>query len=405
MRIGLFTDQYYPQISGVVTSIKMLYEGLEALGHECVIFTSFNEKKISKEDLEIIHQKNVVNFKGIAYPFKALKDFRFTFFTGRFVKIIKKYNLDVLHIQTEYSIAKIAIKASKKLGIPIVHTFHTSWKDYIQYLFPQLDKGFHKQLLWLEKKWFTAPVSKASEIEIVPTKKVIQDLSLYGIDKEVEVLPTGIELERFNEGNIKKEDIEKIKTDLGLKPTDFVFSYVGRTSKEKSINVIIDAFIDTFKDNENVKLLIVGGGPILEDLMDVADKNGIKNNIIFTDLVPWELVPAYYHVSDVFINASKTETQGLTYVEALASGTPALVQKDEVIEDVVIDNYNGYIFDGIDDLKIKMKSIYENKDELLKLKDNCYNSIKKYSKEQFSKEILNIYDKAIKLYNDKKGNN
>lgn len=400
MRIGLFTDQYYPSVSGVVTSIKMLYEGLESLGHECIVFTSFDERKISKADLEIINQKKVVNFKGVAYPFKALKDFRFTFFTRRFVKVIKKYKLDVIHIQTEYSIAKIAIKASKKLHIPIVHTLHTSWKDYIQYLFPQLDKGFHKQLLWLEKKWFTAPVSKASEIEIVPTKKVIQDLSLYGIDKKVEVVPTGIELERFDDNHVSKEDVEKLKKSLGIED-EFIFSYVGRASKEKSINVIIDAFRMAFNDDPKVKLLIVGGGPELEELMSVADKDGITRNIIFTDSVPWDKIPVYYHMTDVFINASKTETQGLTYIESLASGTPVLVQKDEVIEDVVIDNYNGYIFDGVESLSLKMKYIVDNKGELDKLRDNCYKSLKNYSKEQFSKNIIEIYKKAINDYKGK----
>lgn len=403
MKIGIFTDQYYPAVSGVVTSVKMLYEGLEALGHECIVFTSFCEKRVSKEILEQIKQKNVVNFKGIRYPFKALRDFRFTFFTKRFVKIIKKYDLDVIHIQTEYSIAKIAIRASKELHIPIVHTLHTSWKDYIQYLFPQLDKSFHKQLLWLEKKWFTAPVSKASAIEIVPTKKVIQDLSLYGIDKEVEVVPTGIELERFKKENIDLNKIIELKEKLGIKQEDFVFSYVGRTSKEKNINIIIDAFLDVFKDNKDVKLLIVGGGPILEDLMTVADKNGIKENIIFTDLVPWEMIPIYYSVTDLFINASVTETQGLTYIEALASGTPVLVQKDEAIEDVVTNNYNGYIFDGIEDLKDKLRYIVNNKSELVELRKNCYNSIKNYSKEHFVKEILAIYKKAIETYKGKRG--
>lgn len=404
MRIGLFTDQYYPSVSGVVTSIKMLYEGLESLGHECVIFTSFNEKKISKEELEIINQKNVVNFKGISYPFKSLKEFRFTFFTRRFVKVIKKYNLDVIHIQTEYSIAKIAIKASKKLHIPIVHTLHTSWKDYIQYLFPQLDKGFHKQLLWLERNWFTAPVSKASEIEIVPTKKVIQDLSLYGIDKKVEIVPTGIELERFDEEHVSKEDVESLRSSLGIEKDEFVFSYVGRASKEKSINVIIDGFRMAFSGNPKVKLLIVGGGPVLEELMSEADKDGITKNIIFTDSVPWDKVPVYYHMTDVFINASKTETQGLTYIESLASGTPALVQKDEVIEGVVIDNYNGYIFDGVDSLVEKMKYIVDHKEELESLKDNCYKSIQSYSKEHFSKNILEIYKKAINDYKGKREN-
>ncbi len=399
MRIGIFTDQYYPAVSGVVTSIKMLYEGLEAMGHECFIFTSFSERHIDKKTKESLYSKNVINLKGVKYPFKALKDLRFTFFPGKYIKLVKKYNLDIIHVQTEYSISKVAIKASKKLNIPIVHTLHTSWKDYMQYLFPELDKNFHKQLLWLERKWFTEPISKASEIEIIPNKKIIQDLSLYGMDKNVEIVPTGIELERFN--NIKDEDVQALKDTLELNDAEFIFSYVGRTSKEKSIDVIIDAFSEHFRDNDKVKLLIVGGGPSFEDLLDVANRNDLKNNIIFTDLVPWDKIPLYYRLSDLFINASKSETQGLTYIEALASGTPALVQKDEVIEGVVVEGYNGYIFDGLDDLKDKMLYLYNHKNEVTEIRKNCFESIQKFSNDHFCKEILNIYNKAIKSYKEK----
>lgn len=402
MRIGIFTDQYYPDISGVVTSIKMLYEGLESLGHECFIFTSFSEKKVDKEILDTIYSKKVINFKGLKYPFKPLKGFRFSFFPGKFIKKIAEYKLDIIHVQTEYSISKIAIKASKKLNIPIVHTLHTSWKDYMQYLFPHLDKGFHKQLLWLERKWFTRPISKASEIEIIPSKKILQDLSLYGMDKEVEVVPTGIELERFCEGSVSVETIKELKNSLGINDNVFVFSYVGRTSREKNIEVIINAFSDNFKDNDNVKLLIVGGGPSFEDLINVAKKNNLKNNVIFTDLIPWDKIPPYYRLSNVFISASKTETQGLTYIESLASGTPALVQKDEVIEGVISEGFNGYIFDGVDDLKNKMAYLYEHRDEVENIRKNCYDSISKFSKEHFSKSILAIYEKAINNYNGKR---
>ena len=404
MRVGIFTDQYYPAVSGVVTSIKMLYEGLESLGHECFIFTSFNEKKLSKKVRDSIYSKKVINIKGMNYPFKVIKNLRFTFFPGKFVKLVAEYNLDVIHVQTEYSISKVAIKASKKLNIPIVHTLHTSWKDYIQCLFPIIDKGFHKQLLWLEKKWFTGPISKASEIEIIPSKKIVQDLSLYGMDNDVEIVPTGIELEMFNNEAIKQEEIADLREKLGINKDDFVFSYVGRTSKEKNIKIIIDAFGDTFKNNNDVKLLIVGGGPSFDDLIDIANRYESTDNIIFTDWVPWEKTPLYYKASNVFINASKTETQGLTYIEALASGTPALVQKDEAIEGVVEEGYNGYIFDGIDDLKSKMKYIYDNKKNIDEIRKNCYNSITKFSKEIFSKRILSIYIKAIENYNGKKEN-
>ena len=401
MRIGIFTDQYYPEVSGVVTSIKMLYEGLESMGHECFIFTSFSEKKLDKKTLDSIFEKNVINFKGIRYPFKYLKNLKFSFFPSKFVKIVAKYNLDIIHVQTEYSLSKIAMKASKKLNIPIVHTLHTSWKDYMQYLFPQIDKGFHRQLLWLERKWFTGPISKASEIEIIPSKKILQDLSLYGMDKDVEIVPTGIELERFNSSNIREEDILKLKESLEISKDDFVFSYVGRTSKEKNIEVIIDAFASLFRDNDNVKLLIVGGGPSWDNLMKVAIKNKLKDNIIFTDLVPWDKIPLYYKISNVFINASKTETQGLTYIEALASSTPVLVQNDEAIDDVVVNGHNGYIFDGMDDLKQKMDYILNHRDEVSNMRNNCYETITNFSKDKFAKRILSIYENVLYNYKGK----
>ena len=200
MRIGLFTDQYYPSISGVVTSIKMLYEGLTKLGHECFIFTSFNEKKVKDDQNELLH-KNVINIHGIPYPFKQLKDYRFTLHHGRGLKVVKQYNLDIIHVHTEYSIAKLAIKASKKLHIPIVHTLHTLYSDYLSYFSPTLDKIAHDQLVKFTRILFTKPVSVKSVYDIVPTRKVKDQAEVYGLGtgyaKEIKVIPTGIELEKL----------------------------------------------------------------------------------------------------------------------------------------------------------------------------------------------------------------
>ena len=398
MRIGIFTDQYYPSVSGLVTSIKMLYEGLEAMGHECFIFTSFNEKKIKPEDKEELYKKKIINIKGIPYTFKNIKDYRFTVFTGKYIKMIKKYNLDVIHVQTEYSISKIAIKASKKLHIPIVHTLHTSWKDYIQYIFPTLDKHFHKTLMKIERNFFTKPISESSEIEIVPTKKVLQDLDQYGMKEEkIRIVPTGIEVDRFDKKYVTKEQIIDLRRSYKIDDTTLLFVYIGRTSKEKNIETLIEAFTYAL-NGKDAKLMIVGGGPDLVDLKQSADDYVVSKQVIFTGQVPWDNVPLYYHAAQMFINASQSETQGLTYIEALSTETPVLVQKDLVLEDLIIDGYNGYIFDGIDDLVSKLQYIYENKEELNKLKENTLPSIQKYSKEEFTKNVLAVYDEAIENY-------
>ncbi len=400
MKIGIFTDQYYPMISGVVTSIKMLYEGLESLGHDVYIFTfCVSMKHLSESQKKELESKNVIFINGIRYPFKSIKDYRFTFSYKKTLNKIKEYNLDIIHVQTEFSISKIAMRASKKFGIPIIHTLHTSYKDYIQYLFPHLDKRFHRQLMYLEKKWFTGPISEASEYEIVPTKKVISDFELYGVkNQDVEIVPTGIEIERFQIQNANLVKIREIRDKYKINDTDFIFAYIGRTSKEKNIEFLIEAFSLAFCNTPHVKFLLVGGGPELDDLKKYAEKQGIANQIIFTDLVPWEEVPQYYHIFNIFMNASKSETQGLTYIEALSSGTPVLVQKDEAVDGLIEEGYNGFIFDSLEECIEKMTYIFKNQEVLLEMKKNATKTSLKYSKEKFAESVLKIYEAAIKKY-------
>lgn len=398
MRIGIFTDQYYPSVSGVVTSINMLYEGLEKLGHECFIFTSFDEKVLFDEQVKAkIEQKNVINFKARKYPFKALEEYRYTFTHKRYVKTIKNFNLDIMHVHTEFNIAKIAIKAAKKLNIPIVHTLHTSWKDYFGYVFPGLAKHASGFLLWFLKHVYTKPISRWSEIEIVPTEKVTHDLKLYGMKGEIRIVPTGLDLSRFNPDRFDKQTIEKLRNDLKLSDK-YVYAFIGRTSHEKNIDSIIESFAKTFKENDEVRLLIVGGGPELDSLKELVNKLEITDKVVFTGMVEYDKVPLYYQLADIFVNASSTETQGLTYVEALSSGLPVLVRYDECIKDFIKDGVNAFVFANDDEFVGKMEESYKSKDSLDSIKKNTRDSVKKFSVEEYSKSCEQIYKDAIERY-------
>ena len=398
MRIGIFTDQYYPIISGVVVSIKMLYEGLEKMGHKCYIFTSLDLE--GHEDDPEIKSKDIINFDGVHYPFPAARDYKFTFRTKKCVKVIEKYNLDIIHIQSEFSIANIARAASKKLNIPIVHTLHTAWINYICTLFPKTDKIIHPFWVWVMKTLFTKPTYKASTIEILPTKKMIPDLKDYGIvGDDFEVMPTGIELDRFLKKTINQDDLDKLKKKLGIE-NKFVYIFVGRTAPEKNIELLIKGFAKAFKDNNDVRFLIVGGGPSLEGLKVLANELEVSDKVVFTGLVDWKLIPVYYHLGDVFLNASNSETQGLTYIEALASGLPNIVKKDLCIDGVVIDGENGFIFETEDEFVEKIKYIFNHLELLQGLKDNAIESSLRFSKEEFSKQALSIYEKAIIKYQE-----
>lgn len=394
MRVGIFSDQYYPIISGVVTSIKMLKEGLESLGHEVFVFTSFDETKA----IELLPE-NVINIPGRDYPFKNLKDYRYTFTHKRFVKIVKKYNLDIIHLQTEFNIAKLASVVHKKLNIPVVHTMHTLWSDYFKYLSPFFDKHAHKTMESLLRVLFMKSCAKMSEIQIVPTKKVYEQRKTYALGKEIRIVPTGIELDRFYPSSLDENKIEEIRNKLKIDKDKFVFLYIGRTSEEKNIPTLLKAFAKA--NLKDALFLLVGGGPELDDLKALAANLKIEDKVIFTGLVEWVSIPYYYQLGDVFLNASQSETQGLTYIEALASGLPLLVQKDECIEDVVVDYYNGLYFDGEEELVIKMREIVKAPDTLKTIKANTLKSVENYSKEQFTKNVLNIYNEAIEMYNNK----
>ena len=398
MRIGLFSDQFYPQVSGVVTSIKMLYEGLEAMGHECYIFTAIDDDDC-KDNPEIT-SKRIINFPGHYYPFKAASEYKFNFNHRKFVKEIAKYNLDVIHVNTEFNMSKIARVAGKKLHIPIVYTVHTAWIQYICTLFPVSDKFMHPFWVMCMRNMFTKPTYKAAEITILPTKKMLPDLKKYGIKgNDFKITPTGIELFRFSDFNGTKKELDDLKEELGLKDK-FIFAYIGRTAKEKNIEFVIDSFSKINNKDDKARLLIVGGGPILEDLKKYAEDRKISDKVIFTGLIPWEKIPYYYHLADVFVNASSSETQGLTYVEALASGVPVLVKNDPCIEDVVKDGFNGFKFDTEEECISKMEYCLTN--DLSELKKNAKPSSKDFSKEKFAENIYNVYLEAIDKYNSRK---
>lgn len=392
MRIGIFTDAYTPAISGVVTSVKMLASGLRSLGHEVYIFTTEPTQEYVETDE--VEKKYVVRFKGLNLPFKGLSGYRFSFKLNRKANWIKKrYKLDVFHIQTEFSMGKLGIKASKKLNIPCVYTFHTMYEEYLPYISKSIDKHFHNSFFAVLKKIFIAPLNKAARIKIVPTKKVYSHLENYMLTGDIRIVPTGLELEKFQK-ELPSVERDSLKSKYGLDKDVFTFLFLGRLSNEKSVDIIIHAYSKSQK-GKNSRLLIVGDGPAMRDLEELVEKLGMQEQIIFTGFVSWEEIWKYYRIADVFVNASKSETQGLTYIEALASSLPVLVQEDECLEGVVIEEYNGFLFDGEIELAEKMVYILNAREKVKDLKGNCSKSVDKFSKMCYANSVEKIYLDAL----------
>ena len=378
MRIGLFTDQFSAGISGQTTSVMMLYNYFKQNGHDCFIFTSHSKKLVTDNP-------DIINLPGIPYPMKKMRQYRFSPFVKRHVKVIEKYKLDIIHVHTEYYLASIAIAAKKELGIPVVYTLHTMWEYYLDYLSKPLNKIAHEPLWRVTRRTVFPKMARGADVIVVPSKKVYNLRHRYLMGDNMVVIPTGIDLERFEGSTESKRTDDKI-----------VFLYVGRLSPEKSIEVSLRAFAE-MKNREKAKLVIVGDGPSMNSLKKLAQELNINDQTEFTGEVPRGDTIAYYHSADAFVSASKTESQGLTFLEALASHLPIYAIRDEVLEDLIEDGKNGFLCDSPEELTLRMEFLCERRDA-----PSQFKQLDGYSVQDYAENILNLYEKVIASKNKKR---
>ncbi len=383
MNIGLFTETYYPEINGVANSVYILKKELEALGHTVYVFTTTTPGAPE-------YEYNV--FRVPSLPFILITERRIgMFYLPKLAGIIKKLNLDIIHTHTEFSLGIFGRIMAKELKIPMIHTYHTIYEDYTHYLthFKALDaraKAF--------VRIFTKVCCNTVARVIVPTEKVKELLQKYSVYREISVIPTGVDLKKFNPALYKQEDIDKIKTEYGILKEDKVILYIGRVSREKNIIETINAMEYYMKDGKPVKFLIVGSGPEMDELKDRVAELDLQQKIIFAGSKPWDTIGLYYQVGDVFVSASQSETQGLTYIEAMAAGIPAVAKEDRCLDGILFDGINGYKFTDQEGLIESLDKVLFTDTET-PYGENARELMQKFSTETFGKSVEDVYEDVL----------
>ena len=388
MRIGIFSDSYYPHISGVATSVEMLKEALVAMGHKVYIVAPNleNSKFIYDKSKETILLPGV---KIGLYKLRLAEPY-----SKKAMKIIKdEWKLDIVHTQTEFSISHFARTVAKKMDIPVVHTYHTMYEDYVYYL---THGHFEKTAKKIVVNIISNFCNKKCDELIVPTDKIKELFDKrYKINKKINVIPSGIDTKRFKKTNDIVNKVKELRKKYHLSEDDFIIGSVGRIASEKSYDKTIENMSSLVKINNKIKFMLVGDGPEADELKELTKKLGLTDNVIFTGLVEYELVPAYYHLFDVMTSFSKTETQGLTVIEGLAASLPVVCIDDESFRQMVEHKYNGYLFKTDDEFQKYILELINNKEKYKTMSMNARNSIYIYSKEVFAANVLKIYHKAI----------
>ena len=385
MRVGIFTDTYPPEINGVATSCEMLKKTLEKHGHEVFVVTTnpFTNKMEVKD--------HILRIPGILL--KKLYNYRLAgLFHPKVTKIIKSWDLDIIHTQTEGGVGLYARMLAPLFKLPLVYTYHTMYVDYTYYV----TKGVMDQSVKTIVKKISKVLCETCDEFTTPSEKTKNALRGYGVERYINVVPNGIDLDRFEVSEENTERIKEYRKEHGLEDTKILLS-LGRVAKEKSIDVLLKGYALYLKKSPSIKtkLFIVGDGPDKANLEKLAYDLKITDYVEFVGKVPYKDVPFYYQLADLYLSASTSETQGLTFVEAIASKTLVLCRFDENLIEVIKENQTGFYFGDEESFAFKLEKVLSlDKEEKNKIIEKAYMENKKYSLESFYLNMKEVYERA-----------
>lgn len=343
MKVLITTDLYTTDTNGVVTSVKNLTEELVTRGHDVRILT-FSDGGHSYRIGNVFYIRSLP--LGAIYPDVRMP----TSYRHRLIKQIIDWKPDIIHSQCEFFSFQYAQRISKLTGAPVVHTYHTLYEQYASYVMPIKSVG--------EKAVGKLSKFRLKNVQCIfaPTRKVENVLRSYGIDVPIRVIPSGIRLEQHKKRLTPQQRAEK-RRELGIGEDTVVMISIGRLGKEKNLDEPIRYFAEKVSPDRDVRFLIVGDGPAREGLQKLAQELGVEGRVIFTGMIPPTQVQEYYQLGDLFVSASTSETQGLTYVEAAANGLPLLCRRDPCLQDVLRWGENGYDFENAQEFADNLEKI------------------------------------------------
>lgn len=407
MKIAMMTNNYKPFIGGVPISIERLSEGLRELGHEVYIFApSYDE--IGYRNTE---EQGVIRYKSLKRRKASKRTYAIPNIIDKDIeKNFMELEIDVIHVHHPVLIGNMALHLGKKYNVPVVFTYHTRYEEYLHNIpgYGVIEKDYknresgiihsiEEEIINLSKKKivpsYLKNFSNKCDMIIAPTKLMETYLEEVGVTSVIKIIPTGLKGNQFEINSLK---IKTIRNRYG-KNRRYLFCTVSRLSEEKNIEFIIDG-LKRLKDyiGNNFNMLIIGDGPLKKELMKKVNENGLEENIIFLNSIPNEEISNYYGACDLFLFSSKSETQGIVLIEAMAMRVPVVAIEASGVIDVVRNNINGYMTeDNIDDWVEKITLALKSNENMKSLKKGAYETAKQYLNINIAKVAIENYKKLI----------
>ena len=320
MKILFISDVYFPRINGVSTSIETYRHELRALGHTVhLIAPDYPGSSSDESDIMRVPSRQV--------PFDPEDRLMKFGWVMAHLEKCRNEKYDIIHIQTPFVAHYLGIKLSRLLDIPCVETYHTFFEEYLHHYIPFVPKP----VMAAVARRFSRHQGNSLDGMVVPSRPMMEVLRGYGVATHAEVIPTGLEPESFVPGS--RDDFRR-KYGIALDRPMLLF--VGRVAHEKNIGFLLQVVDRARKEIPDVLLLIAGAGPAREGLEEEADKLGLAGNVMFIGYLDRHTeLNSCYCSADIFVFSSRTETQGLVLLEAMAQGVPVVSTAEMGTRDVL----------------------------------------------------------------------
>lgn len=377
MRILKISDVYFPRVNGVSTSIQTFAHEMLRQGHEITLIApeyptayddSFEIVRVPSRFLYVDPEDRMMKRRALRRLLPALRERQF----------------DIVHVHTPFVAHYAGLEAARELGAPVVESYHTYFEEYLGNYLPWLPRA----VLRHAARSFSRKQCAAVDALVVPTRPMLEVLRGYGIRARAEVVPTGIPGDQFRNG-----DGARFRQRHGIAETRRVLLYVGRVAHEKNIGFLLHVIDHLRERMADLLLVIAGEGPAVGHLKRLRDTLRLEGHVQFVGYLSrkGELADCYA-AGDVFVFASRTETQGLVLLEAMQAGTPVVTTAIMGTAEVMADRLGGLVADeSVDDFSNKVAQVLLDAELHTELSRQAIQKAHAWSAPATTSQMLTLY--------------
>ena len=385
MRILMISDVYFPRVNGVSTSILTFQQELAAQGHYVhIIAPTYPAGHPDQTHITRV-PSGYVMFDPEDRLMKSAKIHELT-------PKLREMQFDILHIQTPFLAHYAALKLARALNIPTIETYHTFFEEYLYHYIPFLPKGITRAMT----RSFSRSQCNAVDAVIVPSTAMSTVLKEYGCTTPVHIAPTGIQMAKFESGIGSR-----FRAKHGIPEERQLLLHVGRVAHEKNIGFLLQVVARMKADHPQLLFLICGEGPARNDLENQAKQMGLQDNVMFVGYLDRETeLLDCYRAADVFIFASRTETQGLVLLEAMALGVPVVSTAVMGTIDILSPNRGALVAEeNAEDFSSKVARLLADRELRISIGDEGRRYADTWSAPATARRVVDIYQGVIAAKN------